>query len=100
MMSDIIETKKTTIMRDFVIGKKCDVCGKEVPRVGGFGEPVYDYYKITTHHYDWGNDSVDSYVHFDACSPACAYKLWEEYIHNSAGTRNTMCIEVEHVNEI
>ena len=100
-MSDILNTKKIVVIQDCVVGKKCDVCGKEIqpttiPRK--YGEPIHDYYEITTHHNDWGNDSVDSYEHFDACSPDCACKLWEEYIHDSAGTRNTMCIVVEHVN--
>ena len=37
-------------------------------------------------------------IMIDACSPDCAYKLWDEYIHDSAGPWNTKCIEVEHVN--
>lgn len=100
-MSDVIDTKKIIVIRECVIGKKCDICGKEIPPTNVphlYGEPIHDYYKITTHHYDWGNDSIDSYEHFDACSPDCAYKLWEKYIRNSAGTRNTMCIEIEHNN--
>ena len=95
MMSNIINTKKITVIQECVVGKKCDICGKEIPPSG---EQVYDYYEVTTHHNDWGNDSVDSYEHFDACSPDCAYKLWKESIHNSAGARNTMCIKVEHKN--
>jgi len=100
-MSDVIEAKKIVVMRECIVGKKCDVCGKEIlPTTNPHkcGEPIYDYYEVTTHHNDWGNDSVDSYEHFDACSPDCAYKLWEEYIHDSAGPWNTKCIEVEHVN--
>ena len=100
-MSNMMEAKKIIVMRECIVGKKCDVCGKEIlPTVipHKYGEPVYDYYEITTHHNDWGNDSGDSYEHFDACSPDCAYKMWEEYIHDSAGTRKTKCIEVEHIN--
>jgi len=100
-MSDMINAKKIVIVQDCVVGKKCDICGKEIPPTvipHKYGDPVYDYYEITTHHNDWGNDSIDSYEHFDACSPECAYKLWDEYIHNSRGVRNTRCIEVEHVN--
>lgn len=96
-MSSIINAKKIVVIRDCIVGKKCDVCGKEISSTK-HGGPVYDYYEVTTHHNDWGNDSVDSYEHFDACSPDCAYKLWEEYIHKSAGTRNTWCIDVEHIN--
>lgn len=98
-MSDIIKTKKTIVIRDCVIGKKCDICGKEIPPTAiphRYGEPVYDYYSVTTHHYDWGNDSVDSYDYFDACSPDCVNKLWEEYIRDSSRKQNTMCIDVQH----
>ena len=100
-MSNIIKTKKTIVIRDCVVGKKCDVCGKDIPPIvilDRCGEPGYDYYEVKTHHNDWGNDSVDSYEYFDACSPDCAYKLWEEYIRDSAGARNTKCIEVKHIN--
>lgn len=100
-MSDMIEVKKILVTRDCVVGKKCDVCGKEIPPTAiphRHGEPVFDYYEVTTHHSDWGNDSCDSYEHYDACSPDCAYKLWEDYIGDSAGTRNSMCIEVVHIN--
>lgn len=100
-MSDMIEAKKIVVMRDYIVGKKCDVCGKEILPTAiphKYEEPFYDYYEITTHHNDWGNDSIDSYEHFDACSPDCAFKLWEEYIHDSAGTWRLKCIEVEHVN--
>lgn len=98
---DIIETKKMLVMQDCVVGKKCDICGKEIPPTvipHIYGEPVYDYYEVTTHDYDWGNDSVKSYEHFDVCSPDCAHKMWEEYIRDSAGKMNTMCISVEHKN--
>lgn len=90
-MSDTIETKKILVMRDCVVGKKCDICGKEIPPTvipHRYGEPVYDYYEVTTHH-----NSVDSYEHFDACSPDCAHKLWEKYL-----LENSMCIKVEHIN--
>lgn len=100
-MSNMTKAKKIVIMQNCIVGKKCDVCGKEILPTAiphKYGEPVYDYYEVTTHHNDWGNDSVDSYGYFDACSPDCAYKLWEEYIHESAGTRNSKCIKVEHIN--
>ncbi len=80
MMSDKIETKNIVVMRNCIVSKKCDVCGKEIPPTTiphKYGEPIYDYYEVVTHHNDWGNDSVDSYEHFDACSPECACKLWK-----------------------
>jgi len=99
-MSDIVNTKKIVVMKSCMVGKKCDVCGKDIkptvlPR--RYGEPFYDYYEVIMQHNDWGNDSVDSYKHFDACSPDCAYTLWKQYIRDSAGSFNTMCIDVEHI---
>ena len=96
-MSDMLEIKAIVTTRECVVGKKCDVCGKEIlpHKRGG---PMYDYYEVTTHHNDWGNDSIDSYENYDACSPDCAYKLWEKYIHDSAGTSKSLCIEVTHIN--
>ena len=52
-MSDIITTKKIVVMRECVVGKKCDVCGKEILPTATpykYGEPFYDYYEITRHH--------------------------------------------------
>ena len=98
-MSDTIKAKKILVTRDCVVGKKCDVCGKEIPPTRiphKYGEPVYDYYKVTRHHNDWGNDSVDSYEHYDACSPECASAYMREYLEDSAGGRNSMIIEIEH----
>jgi len=98
---NLIETKKILTIRECVVGKKCDICGKEIPptvKSFGYGKPLYDYYEVTTSHGDWGNDSVESYEHFDACSPNCADKLWKEYIRDSSGTANTKCISIEHIN--
>lgn len=100
-MSNMIEIKNILETQERIVGKKCDICGKEIPPTvipHIYGEPVYDYYEITTHHNDWGNDSVESYEYFDACSPECANKLCEKYICDSAGKMNTKCIEVKHVN--
>jgi len=100
-MSNMIEIKNILVTRECIVGKKCDICGKEIPPTvipHRYGEPIHDYYEVTTHHDDWGNDSVESYERFEACSPECANKLWEKYIRDSAGKTNTMYIEIEHIN--
>lgn len=66
----------------------CDICGKEITE---------DFWEVQTHHYDWGNDSVDSYEDIDVCSPACLQKTFDKYINESSESRyNTKAIEVNH----
>ena len=50
------------------VSGQCDVCGKTLESIEKKklppnlqNENLYDYYRITTHHHDWGNDSADSY---------------------------------------
>ena len=44
------------------------------------------YYRVTTRHHDWGNDSVESYEHFDFCSYECLQKHQEEYFRKASGS--------------
>ena len=76
-------------------GRICDFCGKEILPVDG---ARYNYFCITTSHCDWGNDSVDSFEHFDACSVECALGLAEKYLKSTNGFRNTGEIDIEHAN--
>ena len=90
-MSDLCRDMKQVIVKEVVVGKKCDVCFTDIP-------PKHPYYEITTHHRDWGNDSVDSYEHHDACCPECAMKFAKKYMTDSWGWKNTQAIEIEHCN--
>lgn len=76
-MSDIFEEKEVTqtIIKKTRVGVKCDVCGKELQNDSSF-------WRLSTHHHDWGNDSIDSYKHFDLCSRECINKKLDEYIEN------------------
>ena len=77
--------------------KKCDVCGKDIPPTTGyFLNEATPYYRITIHHNDWGNDSIDSYEYKDACSPECALKICEEYIPCNFKGNNSRTIEIAH----
>lgn len=64
---------------------KCDICGKEI---------TGKFWQLTRHHYDWGNDSIDSYKHFDLCSRECINRALDDYIID-CGTSNTQCFELE-----
>lgn len=72
---------------DYVpVSGRCDICGKELLPVDKDkllphlrDRDIYDYYRITTHHHDWGNDSIDSYAYTDCCCLDCALKFIQKY---------------------
>ena len=84
------EIKTHTVTEEVLVKetKYCDVCGKEI-------ESRESYWSLTTHHYDWGNDSCESYEYFDICSKDCMRKKFEEYLEDSNNGYNTMCFDVE-----
>jgi hypothetical protein len=66
----------------------CDICNKEIPSKKG-------YWRLTTQHHDWGNDSVESIEIFDICSKKCMDKKYDEYMKKSNETEyNTREFEV------
>lgn len=92
------EVVKTEV-EDVLIGRKCDICKKEILPIEE-GKPYhgqYNYFVIHTWHSDWGNDSVDSHEYLDACCPECVNKYVENYI-KAAYERvcNTKSIEINH----
>ena len=74
----IIRTEK-------VVGVKCDICKKEI---------TGKFWRLTTHHNDWGNDSIDSYEHFDLCSRECINRALDDYIDDCKDSY-TQCFELE-----
>ena len=86
------EIKTHTVTEKVLIKEKryCDICNKEI-------ENNKSYWKLTTHHSDWGNDSIESYEYFDVCSKECMRNKFEEYLEDSGDDRysNTMCFDVE-----
>ncbi len=96
-MSDSYREMRQVVVKDLVVGKKCDICGKDIPPTSRtFPRTTVPYFDITTHHNDWGNDSVDSYERFHACSPACALKLASEYLNEDFEGHHSRTIEIEH----
>lgn len=74
-----------TIETKNLVAIKCDICGKEI---------AGQFWRLTTHHHDWGNDSIDSYEYFDLCSRECINKALDDYI-NDCKASNTQCFELE-----
>lgn len=97
---NITERRETTYTKyaDVVTAKKCDVCGKEIPKSENTYGRKHPFFSIKTHHYDWGNDSVDSYEYFHACSVECATKFTQKYLAKCFDGINTCTIEIEHKN--
>ena len=99
-MSHITECKKIkkVVEEEVTTGIKCDFCGKMIPPMQGDCDNTRTpFYHIKTHHYDWGNDSIDSYEEFDACSIECALRKTKVYLIENYETINTQRIEIAHV---
>jgi len=96
----VVETKEITkvVKEEVTVKRICDNCGKEIAisHRTGYGNQ-YNYFCITTHHYDWGNDSIESYESYDACCPTCALELAEKYLTKAYSGNNTKEIEIKHV---
>lgn len=99
----VVETKEITkvIEEEVTVKRICDNCGKEITisRRTGYGDE-HNYFHITTHHYDWGNDSIESYEHYDACCPQCALEMAEKYLAKAYKGNNTKEIDIEHVRSL
>jgi len=74
----------------------CDICGKEFNyELGNYGKKIACYYRITTGHYDWGNDSVDSVTSKDACCEECVSRFTQEWLKDEDVIHsNTAYIEI------
>lgn len=68
----------------------CDHCSKEI---------LEDYFSITTHCDDWGEDSYDSYQYKDICSKKCLKSFFDDWINNLPDNNNTETIEISHINK-
>lgn len=98
-MSDTCKKLWQVVCKEVVVKKTCDVCLKEIPPTSNvFPRKNIPYFNITTHHSDWGNDSIDSYENYHACCPECAMKFVSEYLERCFDGNNTEAIEIEHVN--
>lgn len=65
----IIERKEVTETKLVTVGHRCDNCGKI-----NSGEDIpNDWHEFSGHHFSWGNDSIDSYIHYTVCCPECYF---------------------------
>lgn len=92
MIKETYETKTYVKTESVLVSEKlyCDICGKEI---------TGPHWSVMTGHHDWGNDSVDSVQHKDACSGLCLDRLFKEYVIKSSkddGAFNTEYIEIYH----
>ena len=64
MINETYETKTYVKTESVLVSERlyCDICGKEI---------TGPHWSVMTGHHDWGNDSVDSVQHKDACSGLC-----------------------------
>ena len=85
--------KKVRKYRDDLVEYKvfCDVCKKDIThRESKFTKGDYvteEFYKVTTSHRDWGNDSIDSVECKDVCSDECLKVLFDEYLDSRSSTK-------------
>lgn len=54
-------------IQEVLVSVVCDECKK----VHECNEVPNDWIEFSSHHDEWGNDSVDSYKYYLACSPQC-----------------------------
>lgn len=78
-----------------IIGVRCDNCKKIIfPKSETCKENLY--YKITTGHHDWGNDSIDSIKHFDLCQD-CLNDFVAKKLDGNQSKSSYMDISTEHI---
>lgn len=66
----------------------CDICGKVID--------TRNWFSVSTHHSDWGNDSFESLEFYDICSDKCVMEFAGKYVSEAYGGVNTKTIEIEH----
>ncbi len=98
-------TKSVATTREAVVAYKCDHCGKEERQLTEEELRAYDgpgrwqerreayrsrpserWHTMSSHHSDWGNDSVDSWEHQDLCSAACYVAVLKREIATDSET--------------
>lgn len=79
------KTTEKIIKSKTLVSVKCNICKKEI---------TGKFWHLTTHHHDWGNDSIDSFEHYDLCSRECIDKALDEYMIDCLDS-NTQCFELE-----
>lgn len=74
-----LRKEETTLTREVLQSIVCDECQKEIER----GKK---YYEVTTHHDNWGNDSIESYEYLEFCCFKCLERNMKEYYDEPENT--------------
>ena len=92
--------EEVTSKKEVEVGIVCDVCVKtiqtEEQMKKRFCEGGY-YYSIRTGHRDWGNDSIDSCEHKDACSEKCMLEYINKYVEEEGSSTAYLEFERERI---
>ena len=87
----VVKEVEQVVSEEFV----CDVCGKRGNyKSSTCGYEKITYYRITTGHCDWGNDSCDSVEHKDACCTDCLLKIFSEWLNDG----DVKCSDTAYIN--
>ena len=82
------ENKVQSVTEEVWIGTVCDQCNEVIVRPDLPKWNNFHYYNVTTHHRDWGNDSIDSYEYLDFCSMKCLLTHMKKYFEEAEGTES------------
>ena len=75
-MSKISEVKSIVVRKEVCSGLRCDCCGKEL------NDMIHNnsWIEVSAQHDEWGNDSHESLVYYDCCSPQCYFDILEKIV--------------------
>ena len=71
---EIRKIKNVTI--ETIDGYKCDCC-KKISEGPGFPD---SWHHFSSHHDDWGNDSIDSFEYYHVCSVECYIEILKRIV--------------------
>jgi hypothetical protein len=73
--------KEVVKIEEVYIGFQCDYCKKKFNRDENDDDDD-DYYSFNSHHSYWGDDSIESYDHYEVCSGKCFIGKVKEILKN------------------
>ena len=91
MLIQYIKHEKHVVEEDHVVNaiRKCDICGKEITN---------PYFEIVSSHYEWMNDSLESFKTHDCCCGNCLRRAIDMYIV-AVDTCPSMEFDISYVQE-